>query len=167
MACLLTVDESHMVSYFMRTILLASLLLLLPIAVSHAATIDVYSGEAVVTGKGPDERRSALPLALKHLLQKYSGLRSFEDYPLVDPALGNASSILLSFHYRNAETMLADGSDGEELRLVAKFSDNSVDELARSLQLPLWQVERDPVDIWVVVDDGLARRTKTVEFAYT
>jgi hypothetical protein len=155
-----------MVSYFMRTILLTSLLLLLPIAGSHAATIDVYTGEAVVTGKGSDERRRALPLALKHLLQKYSGLKSFEDYPLVEPALGNASSILVSFHYRSVETIVTDGSVADELRLVAKFSESAVDELARSLQLPLWQFERDPVDIWVVVDDGLDRRTMPVEFAY-
>ena len=155
-----------MVSYFMRTILLISLLALLPIAGGQAATIDVYTGEAVVTDKGSNERRRALPLALKHLLQKYSGLMSFEDYPQVDLALGNASSILVSSYYRNAETILADGSDGEELRLVANFSENSVDELARSLQLPLWQVERDPTDIWVVVDDGLDRRIMPVEFAY-
>jgi hypothetical protein len=155
-----------MVSYFMRMILLISLLTWLPIPGSQAATIDIYTGEAVVAGKEAGERRRALPLALKHVLQKYSGLRSFEDYPLVEPALGKASSILVSFHYRNVETIMADGGDGEELRLVANFSENSVDEMARALLLPLWKTERGPTDVWIVVDDGLDRRIMPVEFAY-
>jgi hypothetical protein len=156
-----------MVSYFMRKILLISLLTWLPVMGVQAANIDVYTGEAVVGSKEAGDRRRALPLALNNVLQKFSGLRSFEDYPQVEPALANASSILVSFYYRNIETVFADGSEGEELRMVVKFSENSVDELARTLQLPLWQTEREPTDIWVVVDDGQDRRIMPVEFAYT
>jgi hypothetical protein len=151
----------------MRTLLLISLLTWLPVTDMQAAAVDVYTGEAVVESKDAAERRLALRLALKNVLQKFSGLRSFEDYPQVEPALRNASSILVSFYYRNVNTTFADGSEGEELRLVAKFSENSIDELARTLQLPLWQTERDPTDVWVVVDDGLDRRIMPVEFAYT
>ena len=151
----------------MRKILLISLLAWLPVMAIEAAEIDIYTGEAVVASKQAGDRRRALPLALANVLQKLSGLRSFEDYPQVKPALGVASSILVSFYYRNIETVFADGSEGDELRLVAKFSENSVDELVRTLQLPLWQTERDPTDIWVVVDNGLDRRIMPVEFAYT
>jgi hypothetical protein len=150
----------------MRKILLILLLAWLPVT-SIQAVIDIYTGEAVVAGKDAGERRRALPLALKNVLQKFSGLGSFEDYPQVKPALGSASSILISFYYRNVETVFADGSEVDELRLVAKFSENSVDELARTLQLPRWQTERDLTDIWVVVDNGLDRRIMPVEFAYT
>jgi hypothetical protein len=142
------------------------LLAFLPFSGSQAATIDVYEGEAVVASKDASDRRRALPLALKHTLQKFSGLRSFEDYPLVTSALGRASSILVSFYYRNVTVALADGSEVDELRLVAKFSAEKINEMARSLQLPLWPAERDPIDIWVVVDDGLDRRIMPVEFAY-
>lgn len=156
-----------MVSYFMGKILLILLLAWLPAAGIQAAAIDIYTGEAAVESKEAGERRRALPLALNNVLQKLSGLRSFEEYPLVEPALGTASSILVSFYYRNVKTAFADGSEGEQLRLVAKFSEHSVDELARTLQLPLWQTERDPTDIWVVVDNGLDRRIMPMEFAYT
>jgi len=156
-----------MVSYFMRKILLILLLTWLPVTSIQAAKIDIYTGEAMVGSKEAGERRRAVPQALKNVLQKFSGLSSFEEYPQVEPALGNASSILVSFYYRNVETVFADGSEGDELRLVAKFSENSVDELARKLQLPLWQTEREPTDIWVVVDNGLDRRIMPVEFAYT
>jgi len=151
----------------MRKILLISLLTWLPITAIQATPIDIYTGEATVESKDAGERRRALPKALKNVLQKFSGLRSFEDYPQVEPALGLASSILVSFHYRNVETVFADGSEGDELRLVAKFSENSIDELGLSLQLPLWQTERATTDIWVVVDNGLDRKIMPVEFAYT
>ena len=151
----------------MRKILLISLLAWLSITAIQATTIDIYTGEATVESKDAGERRRALPKALKNVLQKFSGLRSFEDYPQVEPALGLASSILVSFHYRNVETVFADGSEGDELRLVAKFSENSIDELGLSLQLPLWQTERATTDIWVVVDNGLDRKIMPVEFAYT
>ena len=151
----------------MRTLLLISLLTWIPLTGIQAAIIDIYTGEAVVENKDAAQRRPALRLALENVFQKLSGLRSFEDYPLVKPALGKASSILVSFHYRNVDTIFADGSSGDELRLVAKFSKNSVDELARTLQLPLWQPERVPTDVWVVVDNGLDRRIMPVEYEYT
>ena len=151
----------------MRKISLILLLAWLPVTSIQAAEIDIYTGEAVVASKDAGERRRALPLALKNVLQKFSGLGSFADYPQLKPALASASSILISFYYRNVETVFADGSEVDELRLVAKFSENSVDELARTLQLPRWQTERDLTDIWVVVDNGLDRRIMPVEFAYT
>lgn len=150
----------------MRTLILILLLALMPITAVKAATVDIYTGEAVVESKDPAERRRALPLALRHVFEKYSGLRDFSAYPQLDSALANASSIVLSFHYRNAEFTRADGSDGEELRLVAAFSSDRVDELARSLELPLWPPRRDPVNAWVVIDNGLDRQVMPVEFAY-
>lgn len=150
----------------MRTKLLL-LLLLLPVAASGQVTpVDLYSGEVAVASQDSGERARALPKALEHVLQKLSGLRYFDDYPLVEPALENAAGILISFHYRNLETTLADGSAGSELRLVANFSETKVNELARSLELPLWKPDRAPVEIWVVVDDGRGRRTFPVEYSY-
>ena len=150
----------------MRTIFIVSLLLLPAIASGQAVTIDLYTGEVPVASQDSAARRRALPQALEHVFQKLSGLSYFEDYPQIEPALGNASSILLSFHYKNEETVLADGSEGSELRLVANFSETKVDEMVQSLQLPLWKPDRPPLDIWVVVDDGVDRRTFPLEFSY-
>jgi hypothetical protein len=150
----------------MRTFLLILLLTVLPVAESLAVTVDVYTGEAPVETKDTKERNQALSLALSHVLQKLSGIRSFEDYPLVEPALAQAPAMVVSFYYQSVETTLADGSVSQELRFVAKFSTSAVDELGRTLGLPLWPVEREPVEVWVVVDDGLDRRIQPVEFAY-
>jgi hypothetical protein len=150
----------------MRTFLLFLLLSALPAIDSQAAAVDVYTGVAAVAGKDVKERNQALPQALRNVLQKISGLRSFEDYPQVEPALGQASSILLSFYYQNREAATADVGEQDELQLVAKFSPPAVDDLVRTLGLPLWPANRNPVDLWVVVDDGLDRRVMPVEFSY-
>jgi hypothetical protein len=150
----------------MRTFLLISALLFLPWMNGQADTENLYTGEVLVESQDRSERRRALPKALEHVLQKISGLRFFDDYPLIQPALENAGSMQVSFHYRNDEITLADGSQGNEMRLVVNFAPERVDELVRQLRLPLWRPERPPIDIWVVVDNGLDRRIFPVEFAY-
>jgi hypothetical protein len=147
---------------FFTTLLI---LFLSPVAVS-AAPSDLYTGEATVTSQSVAERNKAMPLALLQVLQKLSGLRFFEDYPLVAESLNNSESLLVSFHYRNQEATLADGSAVDEMKLVARFSEPGVDELVQTLALPLWQPERGNTEIWVVVDDGLDRRILPVEFQY-
>ncbi|MBT8063896.1 MAG: DUF2066 domain-containing protein [Xanthomonadales bacterium] len=150
----------------MRTILLLLFLILLPAERAFPVTPDLYTGEAAVADQGEAERRSALPKALEQVLSRQSGLRGFEDFPVVEPALQRASSIVLSFHYRSVEILGADGSSEEETRLVARFSAREVDELMRSLQLPLWRPERNPVETWLVIDDGQGRRVFPVELDY-
>lgn len=150
----------------MRTLLLILLLTMLPVVGGLAAETDIYTGEAIVADKGKPERARALPLALGNALQKASGLRSFDDYPPVSTALRNAPDILIAAGYRNVEVTLPDGSVRDELRLVARFSSEKVDELIRNLQLPLWPEERKETDIWIVVDNGLDRQVMPVEFAY-
>jgi hypothetical protein len=150
----------------MRKILLLLLLIILPLSTSQAAPADLYYGEIAVDDQSASERRRALPLALEHVFQKLSGLRQFEDYPLLQPTLSEASSILLTFYYRNARVLLADGSEEEELRLVAHFSEKDVDERVRELQLPLWQPERKPTVVWFVVDNGVDRLIMPLEFLY-
>ena len=69
----------------MKIILLALLLILSPVASSLAAPAEMYVGEAVVENKQLAERKRALPLALLQVIQKLSGLRHFDRYPLVGP----------------------------------------------------------------------------------
>lgn len=155
----------------MRKIVLTLLLILVPVASSLAAPAELYTGVVEVESQQASERKQALPMALLQVLQKLSGLRQIDDaplfdYQLLDNALNSADSILVSFHYRNEEKTLADGSVITNLRLVARFSEPDVNELARTLQLPLWRPERQAMEIWVVVDDGLDRRIMPIEFAY-
>lgn len=152
---------------FMKAIFLVILLILLPPAGPAAAAQDLYVGEAAVLDQGGAERSRALPLALEQVLQKLTGLRQFDDYPLVAATLDRAPDIVLSYHYSKLARTLSDGTETEELHLVARFADTEVDELARALQLPLWQPQRQPLLVWQIIDDGLGRRIMPVEFEYT
>jgi len=135
-------------------------------AVHGQASADLYTGEIAVSDQGAAERNRALPLALQQVLQKLSGLRWFDDYPLVEPSLARAPDLVLSYYYRKAEQLAYDGTASEDLRLVARFSPPAVDELARALQLPLWQPRRQPLTVWLIIDDGAGRRVMPVEFDY-
>ena len=152
---------------FMRTIVILAILILAPLACRAEAVVDLYVGEATVVDQGGAERKRALPLALENVLQKLSGLRELEDYPLLYPALERAPEILLSYHYSKPELTLPDGGEVEELRLVAHFAKSPVDEMVRALLLPLWQPQRQPLTVWLIIDDGLDRRIMPVEFGYT
>ncbi len=150
----------------MPIIILIVLFILLPAGNAFTAPAGLYTGEVLVTNQQRPERNRALPLALKQVLQKLSGKGGFVDYPLVDPVLDSAASIVVSFHYRNVESILADNTVSNKLLLVARFSEVEVNELLRKLQLPLWPAERQPMEIWVVVDEGTGRRIMPVEYAY-
>jgi len=150
----------------MRTVFLILLLTLLPVGTGFASPAGLYTGEVLVESQQMSERNRALPLALKQVLQKLSGRGSFEDFPLVEPVLDSAASIVVSFYFQNVETVLADNSVASQLHLVAQFSQAEVNQLLRKLQLPLWLAERQSTEIWVVVDDGLGRRIMPVEYAY-
>lgn len=138
----------------------------MPFSSGLASEVDVYTGETPVNSQDAPERRKALPKALANVLEKYSGVRQVEALPDAGPALERASAILVTFYYRSVELPQADGSTMEEQRLVAKFTPAQVDELARSLQLPLWQPRRNPLEVWVVVDDGRQRQVMPLEIAY-
>ncbi len=150
----------------MRIVFLILILILLPAGNAFSQPAGLYTGEVLVKSQHKLERNHALPLALEQVLKKLSGQGSFDDYPLVDPVLDSAASIVVSFHYRNVESILADNSVSDQLHLVARFAPAEVDQLLRKLQLPLWLAERQPVEIWVVVDDGMGRRIMPVEYAY-
>lgn len=150
----------------MKATLLILLLFLAPPPAAGAAPADLYSGEAAVSDQGAAERRRAVPKALAEVLRKLSGLRQFDELPQVTAALGQADSLLLSYHYREAALPRADGSADEELRLVARFAAAEVDALARSLQLPQWPPRRPPLTVWLVLDDGVDRRVMPVELDY-
>ena len=150
----------------MHIVFLISILIMLPAGNAFSEPAGLYTGEVPVKNQYKLERNHALPLALEQVLKKLSGQGSFDDYPLVDPMLDSASSIVVSFHYRNVESILADNSVSDQLHLVARFAPAEVNQLLRKLQLPLWPAERQPLEIWVVVDDGMGRRIKPVEYAY-
>lgn len=150
----------------MKIRLVCLLLMLLPLGAVLPDGVDLYTGEVAVESQAGALREAAFPLALRNVLQKLTGLRDFAEYPLVEAALENASSQVLSFYYLSDDRLLPDGTRAEQLMLVARFSESAVMNLIREAQLPFWQAQRKPVEAWVVVDDGMGRRIMPLEYEY-
>lgn len=130
------------------------------------AQSNLYLGEVAVASQSEEDRRDAIPDALIQVLQKLSGQREMPLTPELDEALNNAERMMLSFRYKTVERIGPDGNVENQLRLIAQFVPSEADRVVQQLGLPRWQRERPSVQIWVVVDDGITRRLKPVEFAY-
>jgi hypothetical protein len=131
-----------------------------------AQALDLYSGEVVVRDQSAAERLESVPSALIQVLQKHSGQRELPLHPALDSALLSANRIMVSFYYREYEKIAPDNSSTKEWRLVANFLPEAVERIVKQLELPRWRSDREPVSIWIVVDDGLGRRLMPVEYEY-
>ena len=149
----------------MKRILL--IFITLHLSATHAlADINLYSGEVFVASQSEADRREAIPNALIQVLQKLSGQREVPSSPELDEALNDANRFLRSYRYTRVDGTAADGAVTQELRLVAQFMQSEVDRVVQQIGLPRWRRERPEVQVWVVVDDGLNRQLKPLEFGY-
>lgn len=147
-----------------RIILLITVFLCLAAPVAGAQ--DLYAGTVPVAGQGVQEREQAVPDALIQVLQKQSGLRELPIHPALDQALKEAQRLMLSFQYLESERQLPDGGTEIQQLLSVQFLPDAVDNLVREMGLPRWRLERDPVVIWMVVDDGRSRELMPLEYQY-
>ena len=149
----------------MKKILL--IIITLHLSATHAmADINLYSGEVFVASQGEADRQAAIPDALIQVLQKLSGQREMPTSPALDDTLKDANRFLRSYRYTRVDRTAADGDVTQELRLVAQFMQPEIDRIFQQVGLPRWRQERPEVQVWVVVDDGLNRQLKPLEFGY-
>ncbi len=149
----------------MKKLLLIIVTLHLSVA-NAVADSNLYSAEVVVAGQTEADRNEVLPEALIQVLQKLSGQREIPLSPALDDALNNAARFLRSYRYTRVGRTATDGSVTEELRLVAQFLQPEVDRIVQNIGLQRWRQERPAVQIWVIIDDGLNRQLKPLEFGY-
>ena len=148
-----------------KSLLLVSLLM---VSVVADAEVDLYAGEVVVASQSEAERSQALPVALAQVLQKLSGLRELPESSELDVSLNSAANILVSFRYKSITDIDPAGNPVQKLHLIARFLPSEVDKLVQQNGLPRWPQQRPPVQLWVVIDDGLNRTLKprAYEFAW-
>jgi len=149
----------------MKKLLILIVMLYLPVA-GAIADINLYSGEVVVASQSEADRNAAMPEALIQVLQKLSGQRELPLSPVLDEALNKSGNLLRSYRYTKVDRSAADGTVTQELRLVAQFMQPEVDRIVQQIGLPRWRQERPGVQVWVVIDDGLNRQLKPLEFGY-
>jgi hypothetical protein len=148
-----------------KKLLLIIVLLYLPVA-GVLADDALYSGEVAIPSQSDADRLEAIPEALIQVLQKISGQRELPLSETLDNAIANAQDLVLSFRYRNAERLSPEGDVIRELRLIVQFMRADIDNIVQQAGLPRWRQERPPVQLWVVVDDGIRRELKPLEYDY-
>jgi hypothetical protein len=149
----------------MQKILL--IIIALHLSLTHAwADTNLYSGEVLVPSQSQADRDAVIPDALIQALQKLSGQRELTVTPVLDEALSNAGRLVRSYRYARVDVTAADGSIVQELHLVVQFMQAEVDLIIQQAGLPRWRQERPEVQLWVVIDDGLNRQLKPLEYEY-
>ena len=139
-----------------------ALALLLLLALPRLALAqDLYAGTVPVASQSEADRRAAAPAALREVLVKQSGQREPRLDARGEAALARANDIMIAFQYRQSPVV---GQQEPQLELIAGFLPAAVDQLVRDLRLPRWRLERLPVTLWLVLDDGLGRKLMPVEY---
>lgn len=149
----------------MKKLLIIFVMLHLSVA-QVLADASLYSGEVVVQSQSEADRNAAIPEALVQVLQKLSGQRELPLSPALDEARNKAAHLLRSYRYAKVDRTADDGTVTQELRLVAQFMQPEVDQIVQQIGLQRWRQERPGVQVWVVIDDGLTRQLKPLQFDY-
>ena len=145
---------------------IATLTLLLMGLTGAIAETDLYSGDVIVASQSEVDRNEALPVALSQVLQKLTGLGQLPATEVLEDSLMAASNYLLSYRYQSVEHLDPQGDTVRKLHLIARFLPEEVDKLVQSSELPRWPQQRPAVQIWVVVDNGLGRVLKPLEYEF-
>lgn len=140
----------------MRRLLLAAALAAL--ITIPAAAADLYSGEAIVTGRDADaDRDRGLRIALTETLVKLSGDARLAERPELVPLLDRAASAVASLSYedRLAKKKLMDeqGTRQRSYLMTVQFRPEVVDAMLADLGAKAWTAERPRVLVLLGVTD--------------
>jgi hypothetical protein len=136
------------------TCLLASVsatLLVTPVPAGAAEVTWLYEVTVPVEDQSTAARLDAASRALAQLLTRLTGLTSVPRNEAVSRALAAPDLYYNQFGFERRE-------DGEGLQLRLQFVPQSVLDLVRAAELPIWRANRPTVMVWIVIDDGIVRR---------
>jgi len=152
---------------FIRKALLITFLASLPQLTLAVAVEGLYSATVEVADQSSAQRQKGFSLALAEVLIKTTGTKDITARPGVSQALAQASNYMVKYAYlpqpdpvsaiesEAASTEPADGlSEIAQIPpgfpLSVQFAKATVDELMRTLDLPIWPANRPQLLVWVV-----------------
>lgn len=125
---------------------------------STADAAKLYAGTVPVADRSEEARETALRAALGQVLVKLSGDASAARWAASQGGLDGASANVgletyLTRPPRPDPDRPANVLQAPELYLQAEFSPSYVDPLLRRLDLPLWSTRRNPILVWLAIED--------------
>ncbi|MBI2995066.1 MAG: DUF2066 domain-containing protein [Gammaproteobacteria bacterium] len=124
--------------------------------VAHAVRVSgLYETEVSILDRSAASRKAALSTALGVVIAKVTGNRNAAESPALLPILRLAESYVQQDQYRESAPTSAGGTG--QLKLWARFDETTLNSDLRQLGLPVWDLERPSILIWLVASDGTAR----------
>lgn len=156
-------------------VLLMNVLLLAPSEALAVRIEGLYRAEVEVVDKGGDARAEGFRVALEDVLVKVTGHADVVSDPALEPVLEQARRYVQQYRYepieRGPDALPEDevtdaendnGEAGEEealarYRLEVVFGKRRIDGLLSERDIPIWDVYRPQILIWLAFDDGRRR----------
>ncbi len=144
-------------------VLLIAFLVNLPQLALAATVKDLYSATVSVSDQSTIQRQKGFSLALAEVLIKTTGAKNIVAHRGVGQALAKANNYMVKYAYLQQydpasliENQVLNGEQAateqmpQAVRLSVQFAKASIDELIRTLGLPIWPSNRPEILVWVV-----------------
>ena len=123
---------------------------------AHAVKVSgIYEAEVSVQDRSVANRKAALSAALGVVIAKVTGNRNAAESPALVPLLRLAEGYVQRDQYREAAPGGAGGTG--QLKLWARFDEATLNNDLRQLGLPVWDLERPSILLWLVTSDSAGR----------
>lgn len=147
-----------MVKGVLRVLLLGGLAGLVATTAQAEDVQWLYQVEVPVLSQSVADRKAAAGLALTEVLQRVSGQAALPDSTQLRLAVSQPDRYYDQFRYQRSDI------DGSPV-LRVDFSAPAVNDLSKSLELPLWWANRPRIILWSLDQGGGVISTQDLEFA--
>lgn len=141
-------------------LLMLCLGLFLAPAAASAAPLGFWAAQVPVDGQGEADRDAALPRALLEVLVKASGDGTLRNLPELDAVLAEAANVVRDTRFVTESVPSPGGGEVVRTAMVASFDPGGIATLLRIVGRGVWE-NRPPTVVWLVIDDGTAKRVAT------
>lgn len=138
----------------LRTLLLL-LITTVPVAQLQALPVQgLYQEEIAVANQSDQERHRAYRDAFVSVVTKVTGETRWLEHPQVASALNSSDRFVAEVSFRSGGT-----TSQQAGQFDVRFDQSLIDNLLESANIPVWDVNRASVLLWVTVQDTSGRRT--------
>lgn len=143
----------------LRTALFAAfvymvLAVLVSVLVQALPVQGLYQEEIAVANQSDQERRRAYREAFAQVITKVTGEKRWLEHPQIVSALSSSDRYVAEVSFRSGNVALQQAG-----QLEVRFDQSQIDSLLDSANIPVWDVNRASVLLWVTLQDSDGRRT--------
>lgn len=120
--------------------------------------VDLYQSQHAVANQEEQERERVAPDILRQVLLKVVGDRAALNAADLTPILAQVNTLIQQSQYRRLNTIADDLTAPDQLALLLKFNESSVNKTLTKMHLPIWSKSRPDVMVWLAIDNGNSRR---------